>query len=90
MGPHDYLKLVLALAFVLALMGVVAQLAKRGGLGTAMAGRGKRLAVLEARQIDARHKLVLVKCDEREHLLVLSPDDTRIIDNNVPPKATAS
>jgi len=78
-GP-DYLRFVLALAFVLALMGLLGYLAKRfgwGGIGKMMPG--KRLAVLESRPLDGRHKLVLTKCDDREYLLLLSHDHGSVI-----------
>lgn len=79
-GP-DYLRFVLALAFVLALMGLLAHLAKRMGWGKFAIGSapGSRLSLIETRHIDARHKLALVKCDGREFLLVLGPDHSRIV-----------
>src|SRR5690349_15594611 len=83
-GP-DYMRFVLALAFVLALMGILGHLAKRLGWGKLSMGtkNGQRLSLVETRHIDGRHKLALVKCDGREYLLVLGPDHSRVIDNNI-------
>ena len=81
-GP-DYMRFIFALAFVLALMGILGHLAKRLGWGRLAMGKkgSERLSLLETRHIDGRHKLALVKCDEREYLLVLGPDHSRVIDN---------
>lgn len=81
----EYLRFVFALAFVLALMGLLALLARRTGLGRMALGSGRRLALIELRSIDTRHKLALVKCDDREHLIVLGPQGQTVIDTNVTP-----
>lgn len=68
-----YLRFVLALCLVLGLiLGLVWLMRKFGppGLGGAEGGR-RRLKVLEALQIDPKHRLVLVRRDDREHLLLL-------------------
>ena len=45
-----------------------------------MAAKGaRRLAVLEVLPIDPRRKLVLVRCDEREYLLLLGQDGNRLL-----------
>lgn len=89
MGAHDYLKFILSLGFVLALMGLLAYAMRRAGLGKmGLTGMNKRLGVLETRPIDHRHKLVLVKCDDREHLIILGPQGQTVIDANIPTKAT--
>ena len=92
MGFHDYLRFIFALAFVLALMGILAQVLKRSSIGKmAMGlGAGRRLSLVEIRPLDARHKLAIVKCDDREHLIVLGPQGSTVINDNVtPPKAAA-
>jgi flagellar protein FliO/FliZ len=87
MGAHDYLRFILALSFVLALMGLLAYVMRRTSLGKmGLNGMGRRLGVLETRPIDHRHKLVLIKCDEREHLVILGPEGQTIIDSNIPSK----
>lgn len=83
-GP-DYIRFILALAFVLALMGIIAHLLKRYGAGRfSMPGKtDRRLTVLETRMVDSRHKLALVKCDDQEHLLLISPDNQCVIQSNI-------
>lgn len=88
MGAHDYLRFILALLAVLALMGLLGFALRRYGMGgTPLPGLKRRLSVLETRPIDHRHKLVLVKCDEREHLIILGPEGQTIIESGMSGKA---
>ncbi len=69
-----YFKFVLALVFVLGLIAALAWAARRFGLAgqlTPNAGKGRRLAVVEVMALDARHKLVLLRRDQAEHLVLL-------------------
>jgi flagellar protein FliO/FliZ len=71
-----YLRFAAALAAVLALILGLAWIARRrqalsGGGGGLRARR--RLAVLETAALDARTRLALVRCDEREYLLAVGP-----------------
>lgn len=59
-----------ALAAVLALAWGLAALARRRGLG---APAGGRLGVVAACAVDARRRLVILRCDGREALVLLSP-----------------
>lgn len=66
-----YLATALAsLVGVLALIVLLARGARRLGLD-AGARPGRRLALVEALAVDHRRRLVLVRCDEAEHLLLL-------------------
>lgn len=87
---NDYMRFIFALAFVLALMGILALLFKRSGLGKIALGlgSGRRLGLVEIRTLDSRHKLALVKCDDREHLIVLGPQGHTVIDTNIPTPPT--
>lgn len=72
-----YLQFVAALALVLGLIGGLAWLVKRSGVAgslvptSARRGAGRRLGIVEVLPLDPRRKLVLVRCDDREHLLLL-------------------
>ena len=79
MDPIDYLRFLAALAFVLGLIALFAWAARRWRLGGAPAGTARRLAVVEVLPLDPRRKLVLVRCDRREHLLLLGQDGNRLI-----------
>ena len=76
MDAPDFLRAVFALALTLGLIGVAAVLARRYGPSalfrmqqTTKAQR--RLAVVETLMLDPARRLVLVRCDGQERLLLL-------------------
>ena len=76
MDISQYFRFLLALAFVLGLIGLVAYAVRRFGLGNripATRGRDRRLEVVEILPMDARRRLVLLRRDDREHLVLLGP-----------------
>lgn len=87
MEPEGYLRFVLALVFVLALIGLLAVIARRLGVGFpagAIKSAGdRRIGVVEVSPLDSRRKLVLVRRDDVEHLLVLSPTEETVIERNI-------
>jgi flagellar protein FliO/FliZ len=89
-----YLRFLLALLLVLALIGALTWAARRFGLGgqlTPNAGKSRRLSVVEVKALDSRHKLVLLRRDGYEHLVLLGPGQDLLIENNIPaPSGTAS
>ena len=79
------MQFVLALVFVLALIGILATLAKRFGLGyatSATKGR-RRLAVSEVIPLDGKRKLVLLRRDSTEHLVILGPSSEILVEGNI-------
>lgn len=91
----DYFRFLMALGFVLGLIALAAWLARRMGLGGMLAGQAaragrraaRRLGVVEVAPLDARRRLVLVRRDEVEHLLLLGPDGDRVIEAGIRPAA---
>lgn len=83
-----YLRFVLALAFVLALIGLLAAVARRYGFGfpaTALKAAGRRrLKVVEVTPVDARRRLVLVRRDDTEHLILLGQSGELVIETGIP------
>ncbi len=74
MDVLDYLKFLAALVFVLALIGALAYFARRHGLGGMVApirARDRRLFLIESLAIDPRHRLVLVRRDTVEYVLLI-------------------
>ncbi|HEX3810984.1 MAG TPA: flagellar biosynthetic protein FliO [Rhizomicrobium sp.] len=70
-----------ALILVLALVGLAGLAARRFGIpGLATAKATRRLAVVETLMIDARHKLCIVRRDQSEHLIVVGPDGTTLVE----------
>jgi flagellar protein FliO/FliZ len=78
-GATDYLRFLAALGFVLGLIGILAWIAARYRLGSVSAKGTRRLAIVEALPIDPRRKLVLIRCDDREYLMLLGQDGNRLI-----------
>ncbi|HEX9792202.1 MAG TPA: flagellar biosynthetic protein FliO [Kiloniellales bacterium] len=69
-----YLRFLLALLLVLAIIAGLTWLARRFGLGgqlTPNAGKSPRLSVVEVKSLDPRRKLVLLRRDDREYLVLL-------------------
>ena len=80
----NYFKFVLALLFVLGLIGGFAIIAKRTGLGNRgpiVRGKSKRLSIIETMVLDPKRRVVLVQCDNSEHLLLLGTNNEQVIDN---------
>jgi len=89
MTPADYLKFIVALIFVLSLMGGLAYVLKRSGLahGGVTAGKKRRLKLVESLPLDAKHKAVIIRRDAKEHLVILSANGETVIETDFePPK----
>ena len=87
MEAEGYLRFVLALIFVIALIGVMALIARRLGFGypakAMKTGADRRIGVVEVAPLDARRKLVLVRRDNVEHLLVVSPTTEMVVERGI-------
>ncbi len=87
MDATDYLRFALALVFVLGLIGILAALARRAGFGFPAAairpGGKRRISVVEATQLDGRRRLVLVRRDNVEHLILLSPTAETVVETGI-------
>ncbi|MCW5730732.1 MAG: FliO/MopB family protein [Alphaproteobacteria bacterium] len=84
MSAVDYLRFAAALLLVVGLILATAWALRRfgAGLGIAQARQGRRLGVVESLQIDARHRLLLVRRDGREHLLLLGAGGALLIEKD--------
>jgi len=90
MDSPDYLRFLAALVFVLALLGGFAWLARRFGLApraTATKSAVKRLSVSEILPLDARRRLLLIRRDNVEHLVLIGDGETVIEQGITPPPA---
>lgn len=83
----DILRAVLALIFVLGLIGLCVIAARRLGLGGLRAGprfgRDRRLGVVETLALDPRRRLVLLRRDTAEHLVILGPSGETVIERGI-------
>src|SRR5438270_13950810 len=80
-------RFVVAFVIVLALIGLTFWLIRRFGgarVGTAaQRGRQPRLAVIDAAPVDGRRRLVLVRRDNVEHLLVIGGPTDIVVEQNI-------
>lgn len=83
-----YLRFLLALVFVLGLIGLIAWAARRFGLlrGTVRPRNGqRRIEVIETAAIDSKRRLMLVRRDGAEHLLLLGINGDLVIERGITP-----
>lgn len=81
-GP-DLLKFFAAFVFVLSLMFLLQWALRRAGLaGASLLPNGKRrLKIVETLPLDARRKLMIIRRDDREHVLVLGPAGETLVES---------
>ncbi|MFQ5973957.1 MAG: FliO/MopB family protein [Alphaproteobacteria bacterium] len=86
MDPTTLLRFALALLFVIGLIAGLSWLLRRYGMGGSIVtgGRG-RIGVVEMAPIDAKRRLVLVRRDDIEHLVVLSPTRETVLETGIAP-----
>lgn len=80
------LRFVVALAVVLALIAATGWVGRRymgAGRIAAFAGKRRRLALLETLQIDGRTRLLLVRRDTAEHLIMVGAAGAVVIERGV-------
>ena len=76
----------LAFLIVLGLIGAAAWAVRRFGsarLGGAVRGRQPRLAVIEYATVDARRRLLLVRRDNVEHLMMIGGPSDVVVESNI-------
>lgn len=87
-------KFFIAFAAVLALIGLTAWLVRRFAadrLGSGNArGRQPRLAVIDAATVDARRRLVLIRRDNVEHLMMIGGPTDVVVEQNIVRAAPAN
>src|SRR5947207_15996083 len=88
------LKVVLFVIVVLALLALAFWLMRRFGGGRlgggATRGRQPRLAVIDQATVDSRRRLVLIRRDNVEHLLIIGGPTDVVVEQNIVRAATAA
>jgi len=84
---HDFIRLISALALVLALMGGLTLILRRinASAGLQMPGNKRRLKIVEIMNIDQRRRLVLISRDGVEHLVILGPTGETVVETGIAP-----
>jgi flagellar protein FliO/FliZ len=68
---------------LMALLGFVLKYMRMRGFTTPARIKGRRLQVVESFALDMRRRLVIVRCDDTEHLLLLGLNQDVVIDPNL-------
>lgn len=92
MDSAHYLRFILSLVAVLGLIfGVLWVVRQRlpGMMARRPGAAGRRLAVVESLTLDVKHRLVLIRRDDREHLLVLGGAQPVVVETDCPRAAFA-
>ncbi len=83
----SYLRFGAALVLVLGLIGIAAWAARRFGFAgrpPVARSRGRRLAVVDVTPLDTKRRLVLVRRDGVEHLVLLGSAGDLVIERGIP------
>jgi len=84
-------RLVFALAAVIGMIGLAALAAKRLGLAGANGfQRARRLHLVETLAFDQKRRAAILRCDGREHLIVLDGASVTVVDRDIPAPAPQS
>ena len=84
---------VIAFVFVLLLIGAAAWLVRRFGVTRAESpsrGRQPRLAVIDFASVDGRRKLIIIRRDNVEHLLMIGGPSDVVVETNIVRNAAAA
>lgn len=80
----DIMNVMWALFIVLSVIGAFAYLAKKSGYmpgSHLLPGKKPRLAILESKALDARHRLIIASKDDKEYFLALGPGVITLLDS---------
>ena len=83
----SYLKFFFALLFVIGLIGGFALIAKKLGMGNRgpiHRGKGNRLSIIESMQIDSKRRIFLIRCDDKDYILLVGGVTDFLIEGNMP------
>ncbi len=85
MEAVDYLKFFAALALVLGMMGGLALILKKVGLGNVglVPADKRRLKIVEILPLDARRKALILRRDDKEHLVILGANGETVVETNI-------
>jgi flagellar protein FliO/FliZ len=82
-------RIVFALAAVIGMIGLAALAAKKLGLAGANGfQRTRRLQLVETLAFDQKRRAAILRCDGREHLIVLDAASVTVIDRDIPAAPT--
>ena len=87
METTTYVRSILALILVLGLIMGLTWLLKRFGFGVGASGvltKRRRLRMVESTMLDGRHRVVLIRRDDVEHLILIGPNTSQVVERSIP------
>ncbi|HXI87676.1 MAG TPA: flagellar biosynthetic protein FliO [Parvularculaceae bacterium] len=84
-------RIAFALIAVLGMIGLCGLAAKKLGIaaGAAALSNRRRLQLVETMPVDARRRAAIIRCDGREHLVIMGPASETVIETDIPAIETA-
>ena len=81
---ETYLRFILVLVFVLGLVFLLGWILRRSGIGgKTVMGKNRRLGVVESAFLGPKHRLVLVRRDAVEHLVLIGPTSSILVESGI-------
>ena len=78
-----YIKFLAGFVFVIGLMLFLSWIMKKAGGVSGVLKSDRRLQLVEMLPLDHRHRLVLVRRDNREHLIVMGPESQTVVESGI-------
>lgn len=82
----DVARVAFGLIAVLAMIGIAAWSAQR--FGVSARGTGRRMSLVEVLPLDARRKAAILRCDGRDHLIILGSENVCLVDKTIAVEST--
>ena len=86
METNEVLRFISALVFVVSLMGGLWLILKKLGINggfTLQQGKKRRLKIVEMLPLTSSHKAVLLRCDDKDHLVILGPNGETVVEKSM-------
>lgn len=85
MDAGDLSRIFLAFVTVIGFIGAAALIVRKTGLasGAIALAKNRRLHLVETLPLDARRRAVILRCDGREHLILLGQNGETVVDADI-------
>lgn len=84
MDYSQYIQLGVALIVVLIMMWMLSLVLKKiNQAQSGMSGKSNRLKIVEQRMIDTKNKVAIVRCDNKDHLVILGQNSNTVIKSDM-------
>jgi len=84
MEPTYYIQAGLAFILVLSLMGLMMFVLKKiNTVKSGLHGKHNRLKIVEHRMIDTKNKAIILRCDDKDHLVIIGQNGNTVIKSDI-------